>query len=208
MTSACCSVRLGTEAVAGTSGSSSTETTKASESTARSSCPIQRPDGRRKSVFRTNPRRPSDRCNRAVRLPVPLLIGLIFLTACSAGGRGGTSPAAAAPSPAASSSDRACAKGALALDEDGVSQAAEAAYKEAPRIYGGNTGTRIVESASRATFDRDRGPSVRKQCGKRAWTRSVVVYLSFPNMPGASLSQGVVFVSRFADGYHVWERAH
>jgi hypothetical protein len=48
------------------------------------------------------------------------------------------------------------------------------------------------------------------RCGRRAFDRTVVVNLRFPE-PGfgsASLSQGTVFVSLLPARYHVWEVAH
>jgi hypothetical protein len=53
------------------------------------------------------------------------------------------------------------------------------------------------------------GSQVAFQCGKAIQARTVVVELRFPQeFPSASLSEGVLFVSRFKSGYRVWERAH
>ena len=39
--------------------------------------------------------------------------------------------------------------------------------------------------------------------------RTVVVDLFYPwLLPSASLTQGTLFVSRFRNGYHVWEVVH
>ena len=67
----------------------------------------------------------------------------------------------------------------------------------------------IVVSAVLATADRDRGTSARYACGIRVWRRTVVVYVRRRAMlPSQSLSQGVFFVGRFRDGYHVWQVVH
>jgi hypothetical protein len=70
-------------------------------------------------------------------------------------------------------------------------------------------GTRpLVTRAALAEFDEARGPEARRDCGRRVQRRTVVVYLESASasfrrrLP--SLSQGVVFVSRFPDGYRVW----
>jgi hypothetical protein len=59
-----------------------------------------------------------------------------------------------------------------------------------------------------APFDQDRGGYARK-CGSAVHTRTVVVYLEFPAMkPSASLSEGVLLVSRFRGSYRVWAQLH
>jgi hypothetical protein len=71
-------------------------------------------------------------------------------------------------------------------------------------------GTRpLVASAALAEFDEARGPEARRDCGRRVERRTVVVYLESASAAfrrrSPSLSQGVVFVSRFpGDGYRVW----
>jgi hypothetical protein len=41
------------------------------------------------------------------------------------------------------------------------------------------------------------------------WRRTIVVYvLGRALLPSQSLSQGVYFVGRFHDGYHVWQVVH
>jgi hypothetical protein len=53
-----------------------------------------------------------------------------------------------------------------------------------------------------------RGEQVAFECGKAIQARTIVVELRFPKeLPSASQSQGVVFVSRFKSGYQVWEVA-
>jgi hypothetical protein len=60
-----------------------------------------------------------------------------------------------------------------------------------------------------ARNDPDRGGYARLKCGRRMQERTVVVYLEFPAMrPSASLSQGVVLVSRFAGQYRIWAQLH
>jgi hypothetical protein len=66
-----------------------------------------------------------------------------------------------------------------------------------------------VVAADRAGFAGPRGSEVARQCGVRVRDRTVVVQLLFPRMlPSASLSEAVVAVSRFAQGYRVWEILH
>jgi ABC-type polysaccharide/polyol phosphate transport system ATPase subunit len=49
------------------------------------------------------------------------------------------------------------------------------------------------------------GEQVGRECGAGARARAVIVELRFPRMaPSASLSEGVVDVSRFPNGYRVW----
>jgi hypothetical protein len=67
----------------------------------------------------------------------------------------------------------------------------------------------MVTQSALAPYADARGSEVRPQCGRRAFHRTVVVQLLFPKeRPSASLSQGVVFVSRFATDYRVWKMAH
>jgi hypothetical protein len=66
-----------------------------------------------------------------------------------------------------------------------------------------------VLAADRAGFAGARGSEVAKQCGITVQDRTVVVQILLPRMlPSASLSEGVVAVSRFAQGYRVWEILH
>jgi len=51
--------------------------------------------------------------------------------------------------------------------------------------------------------------SVSIHCGRTVKQRTVLVFLTFPAMrPSASLSQGVLAVSRFDGTYHVWKQLH
>lgn len=141
------------------------------------------------------------------------LAATFFLASCGTSddtqARASQSPSANQGTETPGSPQRECAKGAGPLPGDAIGDAADAAYREAPDQYGEiDTSKRRVEGAVRATFDRDRGPIVKKKCSRKTWQRTVVVYLTFPRMPGASSSQAVVFVARFADGYHIWYRAH
>jgi hypothetical protein len=71
-------------------------------------------------------------------------------------------------------------------------------------------GTRpLVVRAALAEFDEARGPEARRDCGRRVERRTVVVYLESTSPAfrrrNPSLSQAVVFVSRFPGGdYRVW----
>jgi hypothetical protein len=103
-----------------------------------------------------------------------------------------------------------CPKDASRLTRDAPAPATVAALAEASSAYGEIATDRArVNSAARATRAGARGRTVRRMCGRRVERRTVVVELFFPEMlPSASLSQGTVFVSRFADGYHIWFVAH
>jgi len=96
------------------------------------------------------------------------------------------------------------------LPSDALAGARNAALDQARAVYRGTNlkgmrATRVV----RATHDRERGGYARVKCGRRMQERTVVVYLAFPAMrPSASLSQGVVLVSRFSGQYRVWAQLH
>ena len=101
-----------------------------------------------------------------------------------------------------------CPAGARALSAEAVARAADQARIEAPRLYPGD-GPAVVTRSDLAPYAGPRGSEVKAQCGARTFHRTVVVQLLFPKeLPSASLSQGVVFVSRFPTGYKVWEVAH
>ncbi|MHB1836914.1 MAG: hypothetical protein ACYCXW_18350 [Solirubrobacteraceae bacterium] len=102
------------------------------------------------------------------------------------------------------------ARGALPLSPGAAKKASTAALKAAPRLYKAiNVKDAKVISAKVATHAGARGSEVFYHCGKAIQARTIVVQLRFPKMqPSASLSEGVVFVSRFKSGYRVWERAH
>jgi hypothetical protein len=138
---------------------------------------------------------------------VSVLAGLVLAL-----GLGGSwAPTSAAP-PASRASGPSghCPKNALRLPATAVVRAAEAALEQAASDYPGvDTRGARVEAAARSAFAGPRGGEVRRQCGAAVAHRTVVVQLLFPKMrPSASLSEGVVFVARFAHGYRVWEVAH
>ena len=97
------------------------------------------------------------------------------------------------------------------LDADAIAQATVAALAEAHTVYRGTKlkGMRATKAVLARLDDPGRGGYARVKCGRRAQARSVVVYLEFPAMrPSASLSQGVVLVSKFAGEYRVWAQLH
>lgn len=98
-----------------------------------------------------------------------------------------------------------CPQEILRLSRDAPAPATLAALAEAPDAYSGiDTERARAEAGARAT-SAERGGMVRRMCGNSVARRTVVVDLLFPELrPSASLSQGTVFVSRFADGYHIW----
>jgi hypothetical protein len=101
-----------------------------------------------------------------------------------------------------------CPRAVLPLPAEGVARAADQAQIEAPALYKG-FGPVVVELAWRATFRLNVWASTPFQCSNRIRQRTVVVDLLFPKMlPSASLSEGVVLVSRFRTGYRVWEVGH
>jgi hypothetical protein len=103
-----------------------------------------------------------------------------------------------------------CPADALLLPHGASTRAAGAARAQAAHWYPGvkTQGAKVV-SAKLARNAGPRGVQVGLACGSRARARTVVVELRFPRMaPSASLSQGVVDVSRFKDGYRVWAVAH
>jgi hypothetical protein len=68
---------------------------------------------------------------------------------------------------------------------------------------------RVTRALLATQDDPGRGGYARVKCGRRAQVRTVVVDLDFPAMrPSASLSQGVVLVSRFSGAYRVWAQLH
>jgi hypothetical protein len=102
------------------------------------------------------------------------------------------------------------AKAALPLSAHATSKAAHAALAAALALYKelNVKGARVVWSKV-ASAAGPRDSEVVFQCGKAIQARTVVVELRFPKeFPSASLSEGVLFVSRFKSGYRVWERSH
>jgi len=102
------------------------------------------------------------------------------------------------------------AKASLPLSVHATKKSAHAALAAAPGLYKElNVKGATVVSSKVATAAGPRGSEVAFQCGKAIQARTVVVELRFPKeLPSASLSEGVVFVSRFKSGYEVWEIAH
>jgi hypothetical protein len=101
-----------------------------------------------------------------------------------------------------------CPKDALPLPADAVARAADQARRQAPALYKG-FGPAVVELSWLAKFRLNVWASTPLDCTSQVRNRTVVVDLLFPKMlPSASLSEGVVLVSRFRTGYRVWEVAH
>jgi hypothetical protein len=95
-------------------------------------------------------------------------------------------------------------RGLLLLTANAVGPASAAAFR-----FARPASRPLVVAAARATDDRARGHEARYSCGTRVWLRTVVVYVRARAMlPSQSLSQGVYFVGRFRDGYHVWQVVH
>ena len=103
-----------------------------------------------------------------------------------------------------------CPTGVRALPATGVVHAAARAVAEASRDYSHlNTEGAELMAADRVSFAGARGEEVAHQCGTQVAERTVIVQMLFPRMlPSASLSEAVVAVSRFPDGYRVWEVLH
>lgn len=103
-----------------------------------------------------------------------------------------------------------CPRSPLALPANAVPRAADAALREAARLYPQSKGRSVVVTSELARVAR--GPEaagIREQCGRRVQNRSVIVMLEFPAVEdSASLGQGTVFVARSAEGYRVWKVFH
>ena len=113
-----------------------------------------------------------------------------------------------AAQPGRAAADVHCPAAAKLLPAEAVARAADQARIEGPHLYRG-LGAAVVTQSNLAPYANARGKEVKHQCGSRAFHRTVVVGLLFPKeLPSASLSQGTVFVSLFATGYRVWEKAH
>jgi hypothetical protein len=102
------------------------------------------------------------------------------------------------------------ARAALPLSTNATKKAAQAALAAAPERYKDlNVKGAMIVWSKVATAAGARGREVAFQCGKTIQARTIVVELRFPReLPSASLSEGVLFVSRFKSGYRVWEVAH
>jgi hypothetical protein len=98
----------------------------------------------------------------------------------------------------------------LPLHADAAARASKQALDEAATTYPGlKTKGATVVSAKPAASAGPRGKQVGLQCGATIRARTVVVELRFPRIaPSASLSEGVVDVARFANGYRVWAVVH
>jgi hypothetical protein len=97
------------------------------------------------------------------------------------------------------------------LGRDPLEQARRAALRQAPVLYPVTdlTGMHATRVARAVDDDAGRGGYARVKCGTALQRRAVVVWLSFPaQRPSASLSQGVVLVSRFGAAYRVWAVLH
>jgi hypothetical protein len=89
-----------------------------------------------------------------------------------------------------------------------VARAADQARRQAPALYKG-FGPAVVELSWLAKLRLNVWASTPFDCNSQVRNRTVVVDLLFPRMlPSASLSEGVVLVSRFRAGYQVWAVAH
>jgi hypothetical protein len=100
-----------------------------------------------------------------------------------------------------------CPLNAPRLQDDGIVRAAKQALDVAPDLYGKKAtkdGVRIRRAAV-ATWAGPRGKAIQRDCGRKAMNRTVIVDLFFvAHKDSASLSQGVVAVSRHEVGYVVW----
>lgn len=98
------------------------------------------------------------------------------------------------------------------LPANALAGATLAALSQAPAVYRGTKlkGMRATEAVLARVDVAGRGGYARAICGRRVQSRTVVVYLEFPAMrpTSASLSQGVLLVSRFAGEYRVWAQLH
>ena len=143
--------------------------------------------------------------NTALSGPRPLVVVLSAVTLAS-----GSAPAAGASTMGAAGSCPAQAGAALAPSSGARTAAAQAALAAAAERYKDIDvkGAQVVWSKL-ARKAGARGAEVASQCGKAILSKTVVVELRFPKeLPSASPSEGVVFVSCFENGYSVWEVAH
>jgi hypothetical protein len=132
-----------------------------------------------------------------------IVVGMIGIGVALAGTLHGQAGATQAAQPD-------CPQGAQPLQPFAVAPASHAALRSQRDRYD-ELGTRpLVTRAVLAQFDDARGPQARRECGRRVQRRTVVVYIESASATfrrrSPSLSQGVVFVSRFPDGaYRVWQ---
>jgi hypothetical protein len=95
-------------------------------------------------------------------------------------------------------------RGLLPLTANAIGPSSNAAL----RSTRGSAKPQVVR-ADLATVDSERGGEAKFECGLRVWRRTVVVYITlraFKHSP--SLSQKVLFVGRFRNGYRVWQVVH
>lgn len=134
---------------------------------------------------------------RGIQLAVVAIVAVGAITFVAAS-------SVATPSSANPRARSSCPRHLLPLQPNSISPAARAAVaREGAKVRP------FVVSAILASNDRVRGPMVKSQCGLEIWRRTIIVYVRRQAaLPAQSASQGVDFVGRFADGYHVWEVAH
>jgi hypothetical protein len=134
--------------------------------------------------------------------------GIMLLAAIS----GGVGVVAAAPARQAPVGLGRCpAATPLRLPADGLARAIDAALAQAPRVFEHTdiTGIRAVSATIAGHDPGPRAREVRRACGRKVAKRTVIVSLELPALrPSASLSEGIVAVSRFSGGYEVWSRLH
>ena len=115
-----------------------------------------------------------------------------------------TVTAALASTPRAPATGPGCPKQLLPLGADPVTAAVAAALTQDAR-----RNRPQVTGATVAADDPSRGDQVKRDCGARAWQRTVIVYVTDRAfLPSASLSERVFFVGRTPTGYRVWQVAH
>ena len=144
---------------------------------------------------------------------VALLMCAHFLSGCSTVNR------STVPSPSTSAMSRYAAcptQTPLPPGPQARASAEAAARRELASVYGNpsapttlhTTGYRVTRVyAAEAKTGLGAIPS--SLCGPLVGTRTWIVELDFLHeRPSASMSQGQVFVARFADGWHVWYRYH
>lgn len=146
------------------------------------------------------------------RKVIPILIAAVVAVLVIAQVVAAQSGSSKAPKERASRPDPVsarCPKRALPIPGNAIAGATDAALRQAHALY------RAVDTRAARAMLAELAPSpdprvaeVSKQCGRRVASRTIVVALSFPAMKSASLSEGVVFVSKFSRGYRVWEVAH
>lgn len=144
--------------------------------------------------------RRSNRCRRAwrrIREVPSALIVLLLVAAC-----GGV--ILGVPNGKASATPK-CPTGALNLGSNALIFAIQAALDDEPK-----SSEPMATAAMIAVYDRSpRSAQITRSCGSVALRKTVIVYFTRRALlPAESASQGVDFVSRFRNGYRVWQRAH